>query len=78
MYSWIASHHPTEPDAQPRIVALLDLAEGLRFVSNLVEIDLDDVHHGLEVELVFVEYDEVKLPQFRPVRGRTSVAHGAG
>ena len=67
VYSWIASQHPTEPDAAPRIVVLLDLEEGVRFVSNLVEIELEDVHFGLEVELVFVEYGEQTLPQFRPV-----------
>ena len=66
VYSWIASQHPTEADAAPRIVALLDLEEGVRFVSNLVEIDLEDVYFGLEVELVFVTYGEQPLPQFRP------------
>jgi uncharacterized OB-fold protein len=68
VYSWIASRHPSEPDASPRIVVLLDLEEGVRLVSNLVEIELEDVRHGLEVELVFVDLDGVTLPQFRPTR----------
>ena len=35
MYTWIVSHHPTEPDAEPRIVVLVELDDGIRFVANL-------------------------------------------
>ncbi len=66
VYSWIASEHPTEEDESPRIVVLLDLEEGIRFVSNLVGIEVKDVHFGQEVELEFVDYDGQILPQFRP------------
>ena len=66
VYSWIASQHPSEANASPRIVVLLDLEEGVRFVSNLVQVDLADVRHGLEVELVFVDFEGVTLPQFKP------------
>jgi uncharacterized OB-fold protein len=71
VYSWIASQHPTEPDTDPRIVVLLDLEEGVRLVSNLVEIDLADVHHGLDVEVVFRNLEGITLPQFRPVPTET-------
>ena len=67
VYSWILSHHPTEPDAAPRIVALVDLAEGIRIVTNLRDVDIDDVRVGLAVELFFDTIDGVTLPQFRPV-----------
>jgi uncharacterized OB-fold protein len=67
VYSWIVSHHPTEPDARPRIVVLLDLEEGVRLVSNLIDIEIGEVHFGLEVELVFVDLDGIVLPQFRPM-----------
>jgi uncharacterized OB-fold protein len=73
VYSWIASHHPSEPDAEPRIVALIDLDDGLRLVANLQGIALDDVRPGLPVEVFFAEIDGVMLPQFRPSR-----AGGAG
>ena len=29
VYTWIVSHHPTRPDAEPRIVALVQLDDGL-------------------------------------------------
>jgi uncharacterized protein len=72
VHSWIVSHHPTEPDAEPRIVALVDLAEGPRFVSNLLGIDAADVRNEMPVELCFEEIDGVLLPQFRPAGGDVS------
>lgn len=67
VYSWIVSKHPTQPDAEPRIVALVELAEGLRLVSNLVDVESADVRNDMTVEVCFRDYDGVTLPQFRPV-----------
>ena len=36
VYTWIVSHHPTKPDAEPRVVVLVELDEGVRFVANLL------------------------------------------
>lgn len=69
VYSWVGSSHPSLPDESPRIVALLDLEEGVRLVSNLVEVEIHEIRHGLPVELVFLEIDGVLLPQFRPAGG---------
>jgi hypothetical protein len=71
IHSWVVSHHPTQPDAEPRIVVLLDLEEGTRLVSNLIDTPLDAVETGQAVEVCFVEHDTtdgatVVLPQFRP------------
>ena len=66
VYSWIVSHHPTEADALPRIVVLVDLEEGVRLVSNLLGVAPADVRNGMAVELCFENYDGVALPQFRP------------
>jgi uncharacterized protein len=68
VHSWIVSHHPTEPDAEPRIVALVELVEGVRLVSNLL-CDLDQVTPDLPVRVTFRRYDGVTLPQFVPDRG---------
>ncbi len=65
IHSWIVSHHPTEPDAEPRVVILVDLEEGTRIVSNLVDAAVTDVDNGLPVEVCFVTYGDVVLPQFR-------------
>ena len=65
VYSWVVSHHPTETDALPRIVVLIDLEEGVRLVSNLLDVAPSAVRNGMAVELCFEEYDGVALPQFR-------------
>jgi uncharacterized OB-fold protein len=67
--SWIVSRHPTEPDDAPRIVALVDLDEGVRLVSNLHDVEVADVKNDTPVEVVFAEVDGFTLPQFRPVQG---------
>jgi uncharacterized protein len=69
IHSWIVSRHPTEPDAEPRIVVLVDLEEGVRFVANLLDADVDAVRNEMPVELCFAEIDGVLLPQFRAAPG---------
>jgi uncharacterized OB-fold protein len=66
VYSWVLSHHPTEPDAEPRIVVLVDLEEGVRLVANLQGVAPSDVVNDLPVEVFFAPVDGVVLPQFRP------------
>jgi uncharacterized OB-fold protein len=66
VYTWIVSRHPTKPDAEPRVVVLVELDDGIRFVSNLLGVDEDDVRNGMEVVLSIEEVDGVVLPQFRP------------
>jgi len=66
--AWIESRHPTRDDASPRIVALIDLPEGVRLVSNLRDVALGDVHEGLAVEVFFEEIGDRVLHQFRPAQ----------
>jgi 3-oxo-4,17-pregnadiene-20-carboxyl-CoA hydratase alpha subunit len=71
VYSWIVSRHPSEPERSPRIVALVELEEGPRLVSNLQDVAAAQVVTGMPVELAFAEIDGVRLPQFRPAGGRS-------
>jgi len=64
--AWIVSQHPTLSDAAPRIVALIELTEGVRMISNLQGIELADVDLGMPVEVTFAEVNGAMLPQFRP------------
>jgi uncharacterized OB-fold protein len=71
VYTWIVSHHPTKPDAEPRVVVLVELDEGVRFVSNLLgvatgSLENGSVQNGMEVVLSIEPVDGVVLPQFRP------------
>lgn len=68
VYSWVVSRHPSQPDSGARIVALIDLDEGIRMVSNLQDIEAADITPGLRVQVSFPEVGGVKLPQFSPVQ----------
>jgi uncharacterized protein len=77
VHSWIVSVHPAAPTDEPRIVAVVALADGLHLVSNLVDVDPSDVRNDMAVEVTFRACgdDGVVLPQFRPsspTGGRTS------
>ena len=69
VHSWIVSHHPNrtdETDERSQIVVLVELEEGVRLVSNLRDIDPQDVRNDMEVEVSFGESGGVRLPHFRP------------
>jgi uncharacterized OB-fold protein len=64
-----APSRPFEPDV-PYIVALVDLDEGCRLVTNIVDVSPRDVRVGMPVEVVFDRITpEISLPKFRP-RGK--------
>ena len=71
LHSYVITHHPRVPWLpEPNIVALVDLVEGTRLVSNLIGIDPAAVRVGMPLELCFERVDdELILPQFRPAAG---------
>lgn len=44
--AWIVSKHPTRPDANPRIVILVELEGGQRLISNLQGVESDNCQAG--------------------------------
>ena len=70
VHSFVVIHHPPVPGYDyPLVCALIDLAEGTRFVSNVVDCDPEDVHVGMKVQARIEPVDdELKLPLFRPVK----------
>jgi uncharacterized OB-fold protein len=48
------------------MVALIELEERIRMVSNLEGIGNADMKAGVQVEVFFAEVNGVVLPQFRP------------
>jgi uncharacterized OB-fold protein len=69
--SFVIPRHPAPigfPEAP--IVALIELEEGIRLVSNLVETTFDAVRGGLAVEVRFVPTRGGKaVPVFAPAKG---------
>jgi uncharacterized OB-fold protein len=71
IYAWLVAQHPTQPDPEPQLAILVDLDEGLRFVSNLI--DAKNVKVGASVALEFGEVKGKLLPLFRTVlTGKTA------
>jgi uncharacterized protein len=68
VYSFVVSHYPQVPAFDyPLAIGLIELEEGTRLVSNVVDIDPAEVHVGMPVEVVFTAVDdELTLPLFRP------------
>lgn len=66
VHSWVVSRHPSQPDDEPRIVALVELTEGIRIVANLQDVAIADVRNDMSVAVCYREVDGVLLPQFIP------------
>jgi uncharacterized OB-fold protein len=53
----------------PYVTALVDLKEGPRMISTIVECDLKEIKNGMELEVVFDDVSpEYSLPKWRPIR----------
>ena len=70
VYSWIVVHQRygrAFEDDLPYNVTIVELEEGPRLLTNLVEIDNADIRPGLSVEVVWDDVtEEITLPKFRP------------
>ena len=68
VYSYAVHHYPPIPGFPvPNLVGLIELEEGTRVLANITDVDPDDVEIGLDVEVYFTDFENVVLPQFRPV-----------
>ncbi len=69
VYSHVEPKHPQIPSFDyPLVIGLIELEEGTRLISNVIDIEADRVEVGMEVELAIQEMNGVELPVFRPVR----------
>ena len=68
VYSFVMPRHPQMPFFdEGYIVVLVELEEGIRLVSNLVDVGADDVSIGMPVQVRFDAFDgDVVLPVFVP------------
>jgi uncharacterized OB-fold protein/acyl dehydratase len=70
VYSYVVIHYPEVPGYEyPLPVALVDLDDGIRFVSNVVDCSPDDVKIGMKVEAEIREMDpDFSMVVFKPVK----------
>jgi uncharacterized OB-fold protein len=68
VHAWTMPRHPPPFGfREPPIVAVIELEEGIRFVSNLVGVALADVRMEMPVEVTFeATMNKHKVPVFRP------------
>ena len=78
LYTYAIQYRPQAPGFQPPYVtAMVQLEEGPRLMTNLVEVEPDpeQIHCDMPVEVVFEDVsDEISLPMFRPVRPKVGEA----
>jgi uncharacterized protein len=54
-------------DDMPYVLGIVDLDEGVRIISNIVECDHEKLRNGMELEVVFDDVSpEITLPKWRP------------
>ncbi len=70
VYSFVQPRYPLVPSFEyPYIVGLVELEEGTRLVTNIVDVSPGSVRVGMPVEVDFRQVDpELTLPLFRPMR----------
>ncbi|MBE3011744.1 MaoC family dehydratase N-terminal domain-containing protein [Microbispora sp. NEAU-D428] len=68
VYSFVVAHHPRHPAFEyPLIVAVVELDEGTRLITNLVGVEPGEVEIGMPVVLDWLDADpDLSLPVFRP------------
>lgn len=71
LYTWSVVYQndlPPWPARVPYVAAVVDLAEGPRMQTNVVDCEFDSLADGMELEVVFQETSEdFTIPVFRPV-----------
>ena len=70
VYSYTVTHQAIHPSLRGRVpwtVIMVDLDEGVRMISHIVDCPAEDVRIRMRVEVVFEEVEAgVTLPYFRP------------
>jgi uncharacterized OB-fold protein len=70
LYTWSVVHVndlPPFPERVPYVAAIVELEEGPRIMTNIVDCEFDELRVGMPVEVTFrPTSDEFTLPLFRP------------
>lgn len=71
VYSYTIIYHSPIREFEnlvPYILAIIELKEGVRIMSNIVNCELGDIHVGMAVKVVFEDVSkDISLPKFIPV-----------
>lgn len=69
LHSFVVAHHPRHPAFDyPLLIAVVELEEGTRLITNLTGATADDLTIGMPLEVEWLDADpELTLPVFRPL-----------
>jgi uncharacterized OB-fold protein len=70
LYSHSVVMRPQQPSFEPGyIAAIVQLEEGWKMLTNIIECEVEDLRIGMAVEVVFRPVSaDITLPYFRPIR----------
>ena len=71
VFTFSTAYAMVEPkfmDELPYTLAYVDLEEGVRMMTRIVDCEPESVRFGMDVEVTFRERDGFFLPYFRPAR----------
>jgi uncharacterized OB-fold protein len=70
IYSYTVARRPADSnfsDDVPYVIALVELDEGVRMMTNIINISVEEVQCDLDVEVIFEKVTEdIRLPKFQP------------
>ncbi len=70
LISWVVYHvayHECFADRLPYNVAIVELAEGPRLITNVIGCDIASLRAGIRLELAVTEEQGIRRAQFRPL-----------
>ncbi|MEV8587623.1 Zn-ribbon domain-containing OB-fold protein [Streptomyces sp. NPDC051180] len=73
LYTWSVVHRNDLPpfgDRVPYVAAVVDLPEGPRMMTQVVDVPHDDLRIGMDLEVAFRPEGEVTVPVFGPPRSQ--------
>jgi uncharacterized OB-fold protein len=76
VFTFTINRHPFNPLVPvPYVIAIVELEEqvGLRFTTDLVDCDIEEVYIGMPVEVTFEQTGEAWVPLFRPARQSSEI-----
>lgn len=71
IYTFSTAYGMVEPrfmDELPYTIAYVDLDEGVRLMTRIVDCDPKEIKIGMEVEVTFFQREDFHMPYFKPVK----------
>ena len=70
VYSWTVAVRQFHPAFEvPYVIAIVELEEGVRMTTNVINCKPEELYVGMPVEVIFEDVsEEITIPKFRPIK----------